>query len=92
MVPGKTANDAVTLDRTGSADTQNARCGIWTKAGMLEGSHSRTIRSIAWSPDGVKLATASFDSTVAIWEKSKTSSGKQVDRSFQIVMSWLHSN
>jgi hypothetical protein len=32
-------------------------------------AHKRTIRSIAWSPNGKSLATGSFDSTVGIWEE-----------------------
>jgi WD40 repeat protein len=32
-------------------------------------AHKRTIRSIAWSPNGRSLATGSFDSTVGIWEE-----------------------
>ncbi|BGP08865.1 Cytosolic iron-sulfur protein assembly protein [Rhodotorula toruloides] len=30
-------------------------------------SHSRTVRSLSFSPTGATLATASFDSTVGIW-------------------------
>ena len=31
--------------------------------------HKRTIRSIAWGPEGRTLATGSFDSSVGIWEE-----------------------
>lgn len=31
--------------------------------------HKRTVRALAWSPSGLAFATASFDSTVSIWEE-----------------------
>ena len=33
--------------------------------------HTRTLRSIAFSPNGRSLATASFDATVGIWERTE---------------------
>ncbi|KAF8870970.1 WD40-repeat-containing domain protein [Gymnopilus junonius] len=31
--------------------------------------HTKTVRSVAWSPSGQTLATGSFDSNIGIWEK-----------------------
>lgn len=41
----------------------------WVCSAILEDTHSRTIRSICWSPTGRYLATASFDRTTAIWQQ-----------------------
>ena len=36
----------------------------------IQTSHKRTVRSVAWAPSGRTLATASFDSTVGVWEEA----------------------
>lgn len=34
----------------------------------LDTGHGRTVRALTWTPDGMVLATASFDSTIGVWE------------------------
>ncbi|WVF69487.1 hypothetical protein IAT40_004264 [Kwoniella sp. CBS 6097] len=36
---------------------------------VIDTDHKRTVRSVAWSPDGRTLASGSFDSTVGVWEE-----------------------
>ncbi|PHJ22391.1 wd g-beta repeat-containing protein [Cystoisospora suis] len=41
----------------------------WVLLGVVDTAtvHTRTLRSVAWSPDGFWLAAASFDATVSLW-------------------------
>lgn len=41
----------------------------WSCIAVLDGHHTRTVRSCSWSPCGRLLASASFDRTVGVWEK-----------------------
>jgi WD40 repeat protein len=51
--------------------------------------HSNIVTSVAWSPDGTRLASASYDWTARIWD---TSSGKTVyiltDTAFVASVAW----
>lgn len=42
----------------------------WSCKVVLECTHTKTIRSVNWSPGGASLATASFDGATAIWAKA----------------------
>ncbi|GIL68619.1 hypothetical protein Vafri_21871 [Volvox africanus] len=62
------SDDVNLIPSAGSATASGAQ--QWYCCAILDQCHSRTIRNIAWSPNGRALATASFDATVAIWELS----------------------
>ncbi|KAJ1556819.1 hypothetical protein HK096_010631, partial [Nowakowskiella sp. JEL0078] len=50
--------------------TQKSLPMNWACVAVLDDAHKRTIRSIAFAPNGKHLASCSFDSSTAIWEAS----------------------
>jgi WD40 repeat protein len=43
--------------------------GAWVLVATLTGDHQRTIRSVAWSPDGQLLVCGSFDATITVYAR-----------------------
>ncbi|WFD36782.1 glycerol kinase, partial [Malassezia cuniculi] len=41
----------------------------FTLADVIPTGHKRTVRHVSWAPSGDMFATASFDTTVGIWER-----------------------
>ncbi|GAA5890572.1 hypothetical protein JCM8208_004919 [Rhodotorula glutinis] len=50
-----------------SPDPSTSSPSSFHLASTIPTSHTRTVRSLAFSPTGATLATASFDSTVGVW-------------------------
>lgn len=44
----------------------------WHCCTILEDAHTKTIRSVNWSPGGDSLVTASFDGSTVVWRKASS--------------------
>ena len=45
----------------------------WFQAAALDEVHTRTVRRVAWAPNGACLAACSFDATFSIWRRDADS-------------------
>jgi WD40 repeat protein len=47
----------------------------WNEVACVDAAHKRTVRSVAFSPDGKYIASASFDSTTSVWQSDSETGG-----------------
>lgn len=50
---------------------KNANSNDWQCLCTLDDGHTKTIRHLAWSPQGNLLASASFDGSTCIWRREQ---------------------
>lgn len=48
---------------------RSLKASVFQHLTTLPSAHNRTVRQVVFSPDGRRLASASFDSTIGIWER-----------------------
>ena len=58
-----------TYPHTLPPSTESDGKAIFSLLNTIQTGHTRTVRSVGWSPSGTSLATASFDGGIGIWEQ-----------------------
>jgi WD40 repeat protein len=58
-------------DKTIKIWSENPDSKEWCCIATLDDGHSKTIRHLAWSPQGNLLASASFDGSTVIWRREQ---------------------
>ena len=60
---------SATSSKAAQLTTQHDPKPVFSLNSVVKTKHKRTVRGTAWAPTGRTLATASFDSTVGVWEE-----------------------
>ena len=68
--PSTTSTD-VSGDDVGGQDL------VFNLSTSIPTGHTKTVRSVAWAPDGKTLAAGSFDANISIWEQEEGSEDDQ---------------
>ena len=58
----------------------NAAAASITKKGAQDSAHATVVKSVAFSPDGQKLATLGFDGILILWDVSDPANPKEIIR------------
>ncbi|KAJ3363920.1 hypothetical protein GGF32_003017 [Allomyces javanicus] len=71
--------NAQVLSSAKSSGVSTLQPHAWDCKSLLDGGHKRTVRSVAFAPNGNVLATASFDATIGIWDKDPSAKESELE-------------